>query len=370
MSPEGTAITLNSSVLAGPGAPGFSYAWRVTKYEDVDSAATIPLSQYTNSVVDFSTEYDPVDWAAARALGEPGVFDYADDPNAWAPFEQNGTTEFITLGFDTPLFANGVTIRENQGNGFVTRIDVLDTYGTYHTVWTGTDPSLPGSVVDFQVSWTLTDYLVQGVRIHVDTDHNQDTWEEIDAVQLHGWAIPGDDEVTPFASGNSANLDWAPDDNGFYLLSLTVTNPEGLATTTHQGIQVTNVAPTIALNGNPNADEGVPYTLTLGTVTDPGTDTVSQYIVNWGDGAVDSFSTPGDKTHLYADNAPRTIKVSLVDEDGTYADLATKHITVRNVAPKIFLDETSDSIVDTGSSAIFTATGYFTDPGSDTWTAK
>lgn len=372
-SPEGTAIALNSNVLAGPGAPSFSYAWSVTKYADVESAATLRLSQYAGSVVDFSSEYDPLDWAAARALGEPDVFDYADDPNAWAPLEQNGTTEFLTLGFDTPVFADGVTIRQNQGNGFVTRVDVLDIGGDYHTVWTGTDPSLPGSVVDFQVSWTRTGYLVQGVRIHVDTDHDQDTWEEIDAVQLHGWAIPGEGGGTPFASGNSANLSFTPDDNGFYLLNLTVSDPYGHTTTARQGIQITNVAPTIALGGHPNVDEGSPYTLSLGAVTDPGLDTITKYSIDWGDDTpVENFTgNPANTTatHTYADDAPRTIKVSLVDEDGTYE--VTKDVTVLNVTPSgiTVTDARLDKADGNPQFAKFTANVSFSDSGTDTWTA-
>ena len=50
---------------------------------------------------------------------------------------------------------------------------------------------------------------------------------------------------------------------------------------------VDNVAPTIALSGNSNVDEGSTYTLTLGAITDPGTDTVTEYIVDWDDGNSD-----------------------------------------------------------------------------------
>ena len=52
---------------------------------------------------------------------------------------------------------------------------------------------------------------------------------------------------------------------------------------------VDNVAPTIAISGAANVDEGSAYSLTLGAVTDPGTDTVSSYIVHWGDGNSDTL---------------------------------------------------------------------------------
>ena len=72
------------------------------------------------------------------------------------------------------------------GNGFVTQIDLLDTFNVLHTVFTGVDPSLPGTPVDFVVNFATTPYLVQGVKIYVNINHNLNTWEEIDAVELRG----------------------------------------------------------------------------------------------------------------------------------------------------------------------------------------
>ena len=66
-------------------------------------------------------------------------------------------------------------------------------------------------------------------------------------------------------------------------------------------VTILNVAPTIAISGAASVNEGSSYSLTLGAVTDPGTDTVTSYIVHWGDGSSDTYSTAGDKTHTYAD---------------------------------------------------------------------
>ena len=77
-------------------------------------------------------------------------------------------------------------------------------------------------------------------------------------------------------------------------------------------------SPTIAISGATNVNEGSSYSLTLGAVTDPGTDTVSSYVVHWGDGNSDTYLTAGAKTHTYADGpATQSITVDLVDEDGT-----------------------------------------------------
>src|SRR5262249_50137422 len=72
-------------------------------------------------------------------------------------------------------------------------------------------------------------------------------------------------------------------------------------------------------------------------ITDPGQDTVSKWIVHWGDGKTDTFSKGGLQTHVY-DDGPMTasITVDLRDDDGlsTNAAAATPiQVTVRNVAP-------------------------------------
>src|SRR5439155_4058184 len=93
----------------------------------------------------------------------------------------------------------------------------------------------------------------------------------------------------------------------------------------------------IAISGNASVNEGSPYSLTLGAVTDPGTDTVSSYIVHWGDGQSDSYASNGAKSHTYADGASdHSITVDLVDEDGTLAYRANAlTVHVNNVAPSI-----------------------------------
>ena len=57
-------------------------------------------------------------------------------------------------------------------------------------------------------------------------------------------------------------------------------------------VHVDNVAPSIAISGAANVNEGSVYSLTLGAVTDPGTDTVTSWVVHWGDGN----STPTGRT--------------------------------------------------------------------------
>ena len=152
-------------------------------------AGATPINQWASTVIGYSSHYPgmtPNEWSATQALGAPDTFSYGDYVTAWAPEPMDGSLEFITLGYTTPVHATGVTIRETWGNGFVYQVDVLDTNNVYHTMWTGTDPSLPGTPANFSLSWGATSYLVAGVKIYVNTDLFLDDWEEIDAVQLSG----------------------------------------------------------------------------------------------------------------------------------------------------------------------------------------
>jgi len=105
--------------------------------------------QWAGEVIAYSSQYDTDSWSAKQTLGYPDVTNYEDNGAAWAPANKNGTQETITLGYSEPVYAEGVTIRESLGNGFVTRVDLLDTNGVYRQIWSGTDPSQPGSIVNF-----------------------------------------------------------------------------------------------------------------------------------------------------------------------------------------------------------------------------
>ncbi|MDA1192664.1 MAG: Ig-like domain-containing protein, partial [Candidatus Poribacteria bacterium] len=147
------------------------------------------LSQWASYVIDFSSEYDTDSWSANQALGEPDTFDYGDIETAWTSQNDIGTIEYITVGFDLPVLAYGALIRETDGNGFVVMIETVDLNDGYQTVWEGVDDSLPGTPVDFVATWETTTYAVKGLRITVDTDHDLDEWEQIDAIQLIGTGV-------------------------------------------------------------------------------------------------------------------------------------------------------------------------------------
>ncbi|MDC0936029.1 PKD domain-containing protein [Pirellulales bacterium] len=125
-------------------------------------------------------------------------------------------------------------------------------------------------------------------------------------------------------------------------------------------VDIFNIAPTIEV-ANPNTvDEGSTFTLTLGEITEPAPDTVTDYIIYWGDGEQDMYTVAeiaalgGQVTHEYGDNSPPSpdpvnfpdpvtfIAVGLIDEDGTHAAAGFTTVRVLNVAPEV-TEFTSDA---------------------------
>lgn len=118
-------------------------------------------------------------------------------------------------------------------------------------------------------------------------------------------------------------------------------------------------------------NEGQRVTL-RGALTDPNKGDVLSLRVDWGDGAVQTFTDLGTRpfhfTHTYADNSPPgepyLVRVEWFDQhgDGNFRKL---FVTVNNVPPMLFLGRAE--VVRPGE--VMYHTGYVADPGADTWTA-
>ncbi|TWU27019.1 putative Ig domain protein [Novipirellula galeiformis] len=187
--------------------------------------------------------------------------------------------------------------------------------------------------------------------------------------------VDSGDTITLTASeGNvTDNLDgtwsWSlatTDDAAMRAITITATDAMAASNDVTFQFTVTNVAPTIALTGSGSAVEGILYELTLGSVTDPGDDTVTGYTIDWGDGTpLETPGTAGLKTHTYADGPnDYTVTVSVIDEDGTHT-AGTHSVTVSNAAPIVAADNSSVT-VNEGVTA--NNTGAFSDGGDDTVT--
>lgn len=141
------------------------------------------------------------------------------------------------------------------------------------------------------------------------------------------WTIDWGDGTAPSTRTGNDSYAYHMYADGYNSYTITATVAEdatyGSDTQTYtDSVEVLNVKPTFALTGSNYTVSNATYTLTPGVVSDPGTDTVTQWKVDWDDGTgVATYPAATTQfTHDYAagPGADRAIKVWAVDEDGDH----------------------------------------------------
>ncbi|HET7654029.1 MAG TPA: PKD domain-containing protein [Acidimicrobiales bacterium] len=155
-------------------------------------------------------------------------------------------------------------------------------------------------------------------------------------------------------------------DNGVYTVTVTVDDGDDTGTSTAT-VSVTNVAPAVDAGAGDTIDEGDTFA-GAGSVDDPGALVTFSATVDYEGLGASTLTVASDRTfalsHRYLDNGTFRPTVVVTDKDGGVGEDSTT-VTVRNVAPTVTVGD--GGVVDEGS--LFTASGSFADPGSDTWSA-
>lgn len=331
----GTDVTTGSGLSFGPGTPlGFAVTGTVAdvQYPRLIASGAVNL---TGASLALSGSYVPV---------------VGDTFTIVSATTLTGT--FVGLPHGSVVTLNGVAL---------------------HVLYTGTTVTLVVNRAPTGVSaggpYTVSEGGGLTVTAPAATDPDGDTI-------TYTWDVNGDGTFGDEASGTVSNggrtvaftaaqlTALGLNDGPRTVTTLAVRASDGLVggTTTATGVlTINNVAPTINVSGAAGVNEGTTYTLTLGAVTDPGTDTVSAFRVNWGDGTSDTYTTTGAKTHTYADDGVYTITVDLTDEDGTFLNAGNPFsVTVANVAPSVTPPGSVPGATE-GAATTF-ALGSFTDP--------
>ena len=150
----------------------------------------------------------------------------------------------------------------------------------------------------------------------------------------YSWNVTKDGAAYDSGTGDTFRI--TPNDNGSYQVTLIVTDKDsGVSDPATTTIEIQNVMPTIIVEGGDTVAEGAEYSLTPGTITDPGIDTVTQWIVYWGDGEIDTYAAGGEKAHIYENDGTYTITVDLADEDGTHTGAGSLNLTVNPAGPEV-----------------------------------
>ncbi|MFG6439490.1 PKD domain-containing protein, partial [Roseateles sp. LKC17W] len=153
-------------------------------------------------------------------------------------------------------------------------------------------------------------------------------------------------------------------------ITVTASDEDGGSTQATRVVDVNNVAPTLALGGSGAATAGQAYTLNLGARVDPGQDTATSYIINWGDGspAQTVAAATGSVTHTFASAGNATISVTVVDEDGSFA-AGSQAVVIAAPTPTVSFEAGGNAVLSEG--ATFARTISFSDGqdnGAAGWT--
>ena len=166
-----------------------------------DSSKVLTGVRWADSVVAFSTEYDPSpdDWSAFQALGVPNVYPaYGDIEQAWTSAEQDIQREYLELGFFAqPGPISSIAIFETYNPGFVDTIYVRDASNQWQVVWSDSAFTYGDSSRIFIANFPKTSFNVTAVRLAIN-EPAVTGWNEIDAVAVSDEEIPTQYDSTGF----------------------------------------------------------------------------------------------------------------------------------------------------------------------------
>lgn len=115
---------------------------------------------------------------AKSAIGAPAT------SKAWAPSSKDGATEWLELGYASPVVPTAINIWESSGPGFVTRVEAMDpAKSSWVKLWEGTDTTQTAPKI-FSPSLAKTNLSTNRIRLTVNT--SAPGWNEVAAVSLVG----------------------------------------------------------------------------------------------------------------------------------------------------------------------------------------
>ena len=147
---------------------------------------TQPTTRWASSVLGFSSQWTAAEWSAQQATGRADIYpNYGDYSTSWASLSSDDQREYLELGFNDPAPINAVWVYETFAPGAVDRIFVRNyETGAWVEVWSGTASPVPEVARILAVSFPMTSFPVDAVRIELDSPAVPN-WNEIDAVSIH-----------------------------------------------------------------------------------------------------------------------------------------------------------------------------------------
>jgi|GEM_PF-5973545 len=155
----------------------------------------------------------------------------------------------------------------------------------------------------------------------------------------YSWAVTKNG--APYQSASGQSYQFTPDDNGTYVVALTVADKDGDSSTDSHTFSVANVPPTTSVSARSStAVAGEVLTFTLGASDPSPVDQAAGFIyrIDWGDGTVQQ-TVPASSgngsgvsvTHSFAQASTYTVQVTATDKDGETGDVSTATVPVNAV---------------------------------------
>lgn len=132
--------------------------------------------QWATKIIEVSSQRSDdkkrnTDFSPEKMLGAPrpeaaGV----ESKEAWSPAKDDAKKEVVEVKFSKSLPCEQVVVVENYNPGSVTKIELVDTKGNKHTVYTNATPGpLPDNFRVLSVKFTRADYRTVGVVVTMNT---------------------------------------------------------------------------------------------------------------------------------------------------------------------------------------------------------
>ena len=132
-----------------------------------------------------TSEIDPLTQGAVQAAGPPNTTECGDFATAWATKKPTDSAA-LTLLYPELVKPTGVIVYETFNPGFISRIDFMDIYGEFHTIYEGQPQVRAQCPFQLVVAIDNADYEGSRLVVYIDQTTSLGGWDQIDAVELIG----------------------------------------------------------------------------------------------------------------------------------------------------------------------------------------
>lgn len=175
-------------------------------------------------------------FSPSQVLSTPNALPLGQISNdAWIP-RKEGTNEFIEVRFARSIAAQQVTIVENFNPGSIVKVELVDTKGERHEVYSNPNPGpLPEPFRTLEIRFPAADYRTLGVKVYMNTAKVEGV-NQIDAIGIadvastmvkQAFDAPKGPDAVASTQFDSSLVNLGPNVNTRYVDTHPVISPDG-----------------------------------------------------------------------------------------------------------------------------------------------